>query len=144
MSTDLRAPPLARTLATRFVLIATIVFALNAVGVGVYYGTDRRALAAEAINNQTERMGDALEGSTLPPGASVRDLYAEHPEAYAFALIDRDGEVLDTMNAALIPPSSIGLFADDWIAGSVGRVALLRSRAIGFRIAMTACASSSS
>lgn len=110
-----RARPLARTLATRFVLIAAIVFALNAVGVGLYYGTDRRALAAEAVNNQAERMEDALDGAMLPADAPVRGLYAAHPNAYAFALVDRSGEVLDAMNAALIPPAALGLFADDWI-----------------------------
>ncbi|QBF33461.1 HAMP domain-containing sensor histidine kinase [Thalassococcus sp. S3] len=115
MSDDRRARSLARILATRFVLIVVVVFALNAVGVGLYYGTDRRALAAEAVNNQAELMEAALEGAALPPDASVRRLYAQHPQSYAFALIDRSGEVLDAMNAGLIPPSAIDLFADDWI-----------------------------
>lgn len=110
-----RAAPLARTLAQRFVAIALVVFALNAVGVGLYYGTDRRALASEAVNNEAERMEDALEGTVLPRGARVRTLYARHPESYAFALVDRSGEVLDSMNATLIPPSTVRLFADDWI-----------------------------
>lgn len=110
-----RTEPLARALTQRFVAIALVVFALNALGVGIYYGTDRRALAAEAVNNQAERMEDALEGMVLPDKAAVRTLYASHPDAYAFALVNRSGEVLDAMNPALIPPSAIQLFADDWI-----------------------------
>ena len=115
MSDRRRAAPLAQILATRLILIVVAVFALNAVGVGLYYGTDRRALAAEAVNNQAELIEDALEGTELPQDASGRDLFVQYPDAYAFALVSRSGDVIDAMNPELIPPSAIDLYADDWI-----------------------------
>lgn len=110
--------PLAHLLVRRFVTIAVVVFGLNALAVGLYYGTDMRALTLEAFNNQMERIEDALEGDTLPTDAAARDLYAAHPTAYAFALVDRGGRVLDAMNAELIPPGATDIFADDWITTS--------------------------
>jgi two-component system OmpR family sensor kinase len=115
MTVPRRGLPLARTLIGRLVAIAGVVFVLNAFGVGLYYGTDLRALAWEAVNNQAEHIEQALEGVALPATAPVRNLYADYPDAYAFALVDRSGEVLDAMNIALIPPSALSLFADDWI-----------------------------
>lgn len=107
--------PLAKLLARRLVLIAGLVFVVNSVVVAVYYGSDRRTLEVEAVNDQVERVEDALEGGMLPVDAPVRSLYHDHPEAYAFALVGRGGVVLDAMNPGLIPPGAVGLYADDWI-----------------------------
>jgi two-component system OmpR family sensor kinase len=108
-------PPLAKFLARRLLVIAGIVFILNSVAVGLYYGSDRRALEAEAAAAQVERLQEAIEGAALPREAPVRRLYAEHPDAYAFALVDRGGVVIDAMNPHLIPPGATDLYADDWI-----------------------------
>lgn len=108
-------PPLARFLALRLAVIAAVVFAVNTVAVGLYYGTDRRALEAEAALTQIERIATALDGATLPADAPARALYADHPDAYAFALVDRGGTLIEAVNPALIPPGALDLYADDWI-----------------------------
>ncbi|KIT14613.1 sensor histidine kinase [Jannaschia aquimarina] len=116
--TDRPAPagrPLATILVRRLAWIALAVFVANSAVVGAYYASDRRALGAEVVVSQTELLEEALDGATLPADSGFRDLYAEYPEAYAFALIDRSGAVLDTMNAALIPPSAKDIYADDWV-----------------------------
>lgn len=107
--------PLARTLTRRLALIAAGVVALNVVVVGTYYGTDRPTLETEAVADMTERLGASLDGTILPGDAPVRAVFADHPDAYAFALVDRTGAVIDAMNADLIPPSAVDLYADDWI-----------------------------
>ncbi len=108
-------PPLARFLARRLFLIAGIVFVVNSIAVGLYYGSDRRALEAEVVAAQVERLQEGLDGVTLPEDAPARRLYAEHPDAYAVGLVDRGGVVLDAMNPHLIPPGATDLYADDWI-----------------------------
>ncbi|MEM7530008.1 MAG: hypothetical protein AAF416_20520 [Pseudomonadota bacterium] len=109
------AAPLSRSLARRFAAIAALIFALNALGVGIYYGTDRRVLVEEAANGEAERMEDALAGDVLPPDAPVRALYADHSNAYGFALVGRGGQVLDAINTDLIPSGALQLYADDSI-----------------------------
>lgn len=109
------APPLAQILTRRLAMIAAALVLLNMAAVGAYYGSDRRELEAEAVAHETERLQQALEGTRIRDDAPVRQLYASHPEAYAFALVDRGGRVLDAMNQDLIPPSAIGIYADDWV-----------------------------
>ncbi len=108
-------PPLAKMLARRLTLIAGVVLLLNSLVIGLYYGSDRRTLEAELVNDQVEHMEEGLNGSALPENAPVRSLYAEHPNAYAFALVDRGGVILDAMNQSLIPPAATELYPDDWI-----------------------------
>ncbi|MDT8853624.1 HAMP domain-containing sensor histidine kinase [Paracoccaceae bacterium Fryx2] len=45
-------------------------------------------------------------------------IYIDHPGAYAFALIEADGAVIDGRNLGLIPPDMLrpGPFATDWLA----------------------------
>jgi two-component system OmpR family sensor kinase len=107
--------PLAQSLIQRLCLIAGAIVLLNAVLVGAYYGSDRRALELEAVANLADRVAEQLDAGALPDHAPVRALFRDQPEAYAFALVDRTGTVLDSMNRALIPPSALDLFADDWI-----------------------------
>lgn len=108
-------PPLAKLLARRLLAIAGVVFVLNTLAVGIYYGTDLPALQEEVVDHQVELIEQALDGAGLPQEAKLRELYAEHPQAYAFALVDRSGTVLDAMNLHLIPRAALGVFADDWI-----------------------------
>jgi two-component system OmpR family sensor kinase len=133
--------PLAQVLIRRLALIATVIVALNMVVVGLYYGSDRPELEAEVVGEVTERLGAALEGSSLPADASARAIFAEHPTAYAFALVDSTGVVVDAMNRDLIPPSAIDIFADDWITAvdlPTGRLVYagheLRDRTDGLRV----------
>jgi two-component system OmpR family sensor kinase len=107
--------PLAKVLIRRLALIASVIVALNMVVVGLYYGSDRPELEDEVVADVTERLGAALDGDRLPADAAERAIFADHPTAYAFALVDRTGTVVDTMNPALIPPSAIAIFADDWV-----------------------------
>jgi two-component system, OmpR family, sensor kinase len=133
--------PLAQVLIRRLALIATGIVALNMVGVGLYYGSDRPELEAEVASDVTERLGAALQGTHLPADAPARDIFADHPTAYAFALVDRTGVVVDAMNLALIPPSAIDIFADDWVTAvdlPAGRLVYagheFRDRADGLRV----------
>lgn len=107
--------PLAQVLIRRLALIACVIVVLNMVVVGIYYGSDRPELEAEVVADVTERLGAALNGNHLPADAAARAIFADHPTAYAFALVDRTGVVVDAMNPALIPPSAIDIFADDWV-----------------------------
>lgn len=133
--------PLAQILIWRLALIASVIVGLNVVIVGSYYGSDRRTLETELVADVTRSLGADLEGHRLPNNAASRTLFAEHPEAYAFALVDRTGAVIDSMNRAMIPPSAIDLFADDWITTAdlpAGRVLFagheFRDRTDGLRI----------
>lgn len=107
--------PLAQVLIRRLVLITVIIVVLNMIVVGAYYGSDRAELEAEVVADVTERLGARLEDSGLPADAPARAMFAKHPTAYAFALVDRTGTVVDAMNRALIPSSALDLYADDWV-----------------------------
>jgi two-component system OmpR family sensor kinase len=133
--------PLAQVLIWRLTLIATMIVVLNMVVVGLYYGSDRPELEAEVIAEVTERLGASMEGNSLPANAPARDIFADHPDAYAFALVDRAGVVVDAMNRNLIPPSAIDIFADDWVTAvdlPTGRLVYagheLRDRIDGLRV----------
>lgn len=109
--------PLARILTRRLAWIATAVLLINAIAVAAYYGSDRQGLEAEAIEREMERLEAALEN----PGPRINDraraMYEAHPAAYAFAILDRTGTILDAANAHLIPEPATesGIFADDWV-----------------------------
>ncbi len=107
--------PLAQVLIRRLALIAAAIVALNLAVVGLYYGSDRPELEAEVVADVTESLGAALEGRSLPADAPARAIFADHPAAYAFALVDRTGTVVVAMNRTLIPPSALDIFADDWV-----------------------------
>lgn len=133
--------PLAQVLIRRLTLIATVIVLLNMVVVGLYYGSDRPELEAEVVADVTERLGASLEGNSLPADAPARRIFADHPDAYAFALVDRTGVVVDAMNRNLIPPSALDIFADDWVTAvdlSSGRLVYagheFRDRTDGLRV----------
>jgi two-component system OmpR family sensor kinase len=133
--------PLAQVLIRRLTLIATVIVVLNIVVVGLYYGSDRPELEAEVVADVTERLGAALEANSLPTDAPEREIFADHPNAYAFALVDRTGVVIDEMNRNLIPPSAIDIFADDWVTAvdlPTGRLVYagheFRNRTDGLRV----------
>ncbi|MFA8386485.1 MAG: sensor histidine kinase [Pelagibaca sp.] len=107
--------PLGQLLIRRLALIAAAIVALNMVVVGIYYGSDRSELEAEVVADITDRLGKALEGNGLPADTPARAIFADHPAAYAFALVDRAGTVVDAMNRDLIPPSAMDIYADDWV-----------------------------
>lgn len=115
MSTSRSGPPLAQMLTRRLLVIAALVFCANTVAVGLYYGADRRTLEKAIVAGQSDRIGAALHNGTLPPTAPERALFADHPAAYALALIDAGGRVTETINPALIPPAALSVGADDWI-----------------------------
>jgi two-component system OmpR family sensor kinase len=132
---------LAQILIRRLAVISAGIVTLNLVVVGLYYGSDRSALEAEVVADVAERLGAALDGSGLAPEAPIRAIFADHPAAYAFALVDRTGMVLDAMNRALIPPSAIDIYADDWVTAvdlPTGRLLYagreLRDRTDGLRV----------
>jgi len=109
------ARPLAQILTWRLVIMAGVIVVLNAIAVGAYYGTDRREIENEAVARQFERVQDGLDGVALPADAAARALYADYPDAYAFALVNRGGRVLEAVNPHLIPPAATDIFADDWV-----------------------------
>jgi two-component system OmpR family sensor kinase len=112
-------PSLARTLAVRLTIVAALVALLNLVVVAIYYGSDREGLEAEMMRTELARLEGALveEAGGLRVADEARLLYAQHPRAYAFALLDAYGARLDGANDALVPApaSSVDVFADDWL-----------------------------
>ncbi|MGP9819710.1 sensor histidine kinase [Salinarimonas sp. NSM] len=132
-------PSLARTLAVRLTIVAALVALLNLVVVAVYYGSDREGLEAEMMRTELARLEGALveEAGGLRVADEARLLYAQHPGAYAFTLLDASGARLDGANDALVPApaSSVDVFADDWLtrfeaAGASGPTALVASHTI--------------
>jgi two-component system OmpR family sensor kinase len=107
--------PLARILTVRLSLMAALGVAVNLVIVGLYYGTDRRELEIETIDQIIEKTVAALDGTAIAADAPFRALFADNPDAYAYALVSRGGDVLDSMNLGLIPPSALLIYADDWV-----------------------------
>lgn len=95
--------------------MAALVVVINLGIVGLYYGTDRRELEIETIDQIVEKAVKALDGTSIAADSPFRRLFADHPDAYAFALVSRGGDVLDSMNLALIPPSALLIYADDWV-----------------------------
>ncbi|MEI2420636.1 hypothetical protein V6O07_10215, partial [Arthrospira platensis SPKY2] len=69
------------------------------------------------IDIQMARLEAALD--SVPPRIeqSARTLFVDHPRSYAFALLDRDGRMLDVENPHLIPApaTETGTFAQDWV-----------------------------
>lgn len=114
-ATPQAGPPFGKFLARRLLVISGIVVLLNSLAVGAYYWSDLPALEAEVVDDQIERIGTAMVGVNLPVDAAPRQLYNDHPQAYAFVIVDRGGETLDGMNRQLIPPGAVDVFADDWI-----------------------------
>jgi two-component system OmpR family sensor kinase len=102
-------------LTRRLLAIAGVVFVLNTLAVGIYYGSDLPTLQEEVVDHQVELIEAALVGRVLPPEADLRQLYSDHPQAYGFALVDRGGAILDAMNPELVPAGAVEIFADDWI-----------------------------
>jgi len=111
----LSARPLAQVLTRRLALVALVIVFLNIVAVGAYYGADRRALEVEVVNQMVRSIEQSLEGMHLPEHAPIRTMFANNPQDYAFALINRGGQTLDVMNPDLIHPIAYTIFADDWV-----------------------------
>lgn len=112
-----RARPLARILTRRLAWIALAVVFVNAIAVMAYYGTDRQALEREVIARQMSRLEAALDGDPPRIDPRARGLFEAHSGDYAFAVLDRNGAILDAENADLIPPQATetGVFAQDWV-----------------------------
>jgi two-component system, OmpR family, sensor kinase len=111
------ARPLASVLTRRLVWIAIAVVFVNAIAVAAYYGSDREALEREVIAREMSRLEAALDGDPPRVDQRARGLFETHPRDYAFALLDRNGGILDAENAGLIPPQATetGVFAQDWV-----------------------------
>lgn len=106
--------PLAQVLTLRLVLMAVFAVTINAVIVAAYYGTGR--LETEMLDQITTQMSDALEGETIPDASPFREKFDTYPEAYAFALIGRGGEIVQEVNPTLIPLAATSIYADDWVS----------------------------
>jgi two-component system OmpR family sensor kinase len=117
-----RAPsPLVRRITRRLVAIAAAVLVATVTAVGLYYTRDPSYLFEEAVQRRMARLEAALvprPGAALTLDPATRALFERHPDAYAFALLDADGEVLDGANLHLLPTPAreTGMFASDWIA----------------------------
>lgn len=112
-----RNPSLAHLLTRRLAWLAVAVVFFNAIAVAAYYGSDRQALEVEVIERQMSRLETALDVQSRRIGQQARALFQQHPDSYAFALLDRNGRILDAENPHLIPPpaTETGIFAQDWV-----------------------------
>jgi two-component system, OmpR family, sensor kinase len=113
--------PLASILTRRLVWIALAVVFVNAMAVAAYYGSDREALEREVIEREMSRLETALVGDPPRVDHSARRLFETNPRDYAFALLDRNGAIVDSENSGLIPPQATetGVFAQDWVTRSM-------------------------
>lgn len=132
-----RTAALSARLTRRLALIAATVFALTAVGFGLYYTHDPDYLLEAALERRVARLEAALvptPAGDLALDAPARRLFDRHPDAYGFALIDGEGTVLDGANLDLLPAPALetGMFATDWIAHpSAADGALVASHRVG-------------
>ncbi|WP_088828043.1 hypothetical protein [Marinobacter sp. es.048] len=109
--------PLASMLTGRLVWIAVVVLVVNAVAVGIYYGSDRQALEGEVIEHVMEQLETDLGSGAERIDSQTRALFEDNPQDYAFAVIQPDNTVLDSENGELIPTEALdtGTFAQDWL-----------------------------
>lgn len=112
-----RNPSLAHILTRRLAWLALAVVVVNALAVAAYYGSDSQALETEVIERQMDRLEAALEGESPRIDRRGRALFEDHPDSYAFALLDEQGRILDAENRSLIPnpATETGVFAQDWV-----------------------------
>ena len=133
-----RAYPMARLLTRRLAWIALAVLLANLALIWAYYGSDIEALQDEMVVREMARLEAALVArgdGAYRVAPAARGLFDAHPQAYAFALIDSAGRILDTANPTLIPQDALAdtPFAGDWIARlpeSAGRI-LVASHEVG-------------
>ena len=116
-----RVVPMAQLLTRRLAWIALAVLLANLALIWAYYGSDIEALQDEMVVREMARLEAALVAQgdgAYQVAPTARSLFDAHPEAYAFALIDSTGRILDTANPALIPDDALAdtPFAGDWIA----------------------------
>jgi len=109
--------PLASILTRRLAWITIAVVIVNAIAVALYYGSDRQALENEAIEHQIRNLEASISGEPLHIDERARALFENYPDHYGFALLHRDGRLLDSENKALIPVQALqaGLFAQNWL-----------------------------
>lgn len=108
---------LANILTRRLAWIAVAVLVVNAVAVGIYYGSDRQALEGEVIERIMEQLEADLGTGVGRIDDQTRALFEGNPADYGFAVIQLDNRVLDSENRELIPPEAFdtGTFAQDWL-----------------------------
>jgi two-component system OmpR family sensor kinase len=108
---------LSRILTRKLAWIAAAVVLVNAVAVAAYYGSDRESLEGEVVDRMMQRLEAALIEPPPRVHRRVREVFEAHPRHYAFALLDRNGRIVDAENAELIPApaTETGVFAQDWI-----------------------------
>jgi two-component system OmpR family sensor kinase len=116
---------LARTLTRRLLWIAGVVTLANVAFVAAQYSRDTEGLQIEVVGREMARLEAALLAA--PPGApaigaEAAGLYRDHPDAYAYALLDASGRIIEAANPALIPAEArdTGMFADDWLSRRPG------------------------
>jgi two-component system OmpR family sensor kinase len=110
-------PTLTQILTRRLIWLAAAAVIVNVLAVGIYYGSDRRALESEVIDLQMESLEGSLEGSPPRVSARGRSLFVAHPEAYGFALLDREGQIVDIENPLLVPlqVTRTDVFVKNWV-----------------------------
>lgn len=122
-------PSLLRLLSARLVWVALAAILVNAAAVSIPY-LDRRLLEAEVVELRVLAFERALRAAPPGrPGLGPEDLrlYEAHPDAYAYALLDAGGAVIEAAIPGLIPPDAlrVGGYARDWVTRGDGRDAPL-------------------
>ncbi|MEM9011407.1 MAG: HAMP domain-containing sensor histidine kinase [Pseudomonadota bacterium] len=108
-------------LTRQLLLISLGVILANIILVAVFDVSDRQNLIIDLMRRELLRLEAAyLEIEQQPDAlaATINGIYDDYPEAYAFAVMDADGTVLNGKNVGLIPPELLrpGAFANDWLA----------------------------
>ncbi len=114
-------PRLQTTLTSRLIVIAVMVILGNVGFVALFDASDRGALLLDLTKREVLR----LEAAYIAAGgqadallAAAGPIYSEHPEAYAYVLMNSDGTVTGGQNVELVPADMLrpGPFASDWLA----------------------------
>jgi two-component system OmpR family sensor kinase len=114
-------PRLQTTLTSRLIVIAVIVVLGNVGFVALFDASDRGALLLDLTKREVLRLEAAYlaaDGQADALMAAAGPIYSEHPEAYAYALMNSDGTVAGGQNVGLVPVDMLrpGPFATDWLA----------------------------
>jgi two-component system, OmpR family, sensor kinase len=112
-------------LSFRLLFIATFVIIANIVMVVVFDASDRDSLKLDLLRREVLRLEEdwlSAERNGTPIIHQEDDIYSRFPEAYGFAVLDLDGQLVDGRNAQMIPSSLItpGALSDDWLAWPEG------------------------
>lgn len=120
MTSEPRRTRLATRLLRRLIWISLAVLFANIAFVAAYDAADRNALLSGVVDRQITDLETALRTAALPDldmSGLVAPHFTAYPEAYAYVVLNQDGNTVAEMNSTLISPTLLQnpLFTEDWV-----------------------------